>query len=111
MKASLPFPIEELDGIPCIKKKHLMEYLDQIQLIDVRTQEEFEAGSIPGALHIPMGEALSAFLDQEQEKDKEKVMIFYCHRGGRSGKATLASRDRGFTRTFSLAGGFLEWGK
>ena len=108
-----PLPIEELDiieeiaGIPCIKKEHLQEHFNKVQLIDVRTQKEFEAGSIPGALHIPMGEALQSFLDEE--KNREKTLVFYCHKGGRSGKATQLSRQKGFQKTFSLFGGFLNW--
>ena len=109
LKTALPFPIETLEGIPCIKKEHLKRCLKEVQLIDVRTEKEFKEGSISGALHLPIGTTLDTFLNEEKDRNRNKVMVFYCHRGGRSGRATLASRDKGFANTFSLAGGFSEW--
>ena len=106
-KTSLPFPTETLEGVPCIKKEHLQKHLNEVQLVDVRTKEEFQQGAISGALHFPTGTPLETFLNEE--KNKNKIMVFYCHKGGRSGRATLASRDKGFTNTFSLTGGFSKW--
>ena len=54
-----------------------------INLIDVREDDEVAEGKIPGAVHIPLGSVESRM--NELDKSKEYVMV--CRSGGRSGHA------------------------
>jgi rhodanese-related sulfurtransferase len=75
------------------------------QLIDVRTQEERDAGRIPGdTAHIPF-EELHA---RAGELDRDRAVVFYCRGGDRSASAADAFAASGFAAT-SLAGGIVGW--
>lgn len=70
------------------------------QLIDVRTDEEWAAGHLGEATHIPM-EALGARLG---EIDDQREVVFVCRSGRRSHHAATALAQHGY-RTVNLAGG------
>lgn len=75
------------------------------QLIDVRTQEEREAGHIPDdTAHIPFDELLG----RAGELDKERLVVFYCRSGDRSASAADAFAASGYDAA-SLAGGIIGW--
>lgn len=77
----------------------------ETQLIDVRTQEERDAGHIPGdTAHIPFDELLS----RAGEVDRDRPVVFYCRSGDRSGSAADAFAASGYEAT-SLAGGIVGW--
>ena len=75
-----------------------------IQLIDIREPYEWEAGRIPGARFLPMGE-LSA---QAQTIHPETPVVFYCRVGGRSAMAASAFRRAGYD-AYTMTGGLIEW--
>ncbi len=78
---------------------------DAVQLIDVRTPEEREAGRIPGdGGHIPFDELHS----RAAELDRDTPVVFYCRSGDRSAAAADAFGASGFDAA-SLAGGILGW--
>lgn len=77
------------------------EYL----LLDVRQPEEYEAGHIPGATLIPLGE-LEA---RQGELDRNKKIIAYCRSGRRSMAAAIALCGLGFKGVQHLDGGILDW--
>ena len=77
---------------------------DDVQLVDVRTQYEAEAGRIAGGVHIELNE-LSA---RAGEIDPNKAVIFYCRSGARSAMATRAFRGAGYD-AHNMAGGLLDW--
>ena len=52
-------------------------------VIDVRTQREFKAGHIPGAINIPHRDILKGTISLESYKDNN--IVFYCHTGVRVG--------------------------
>ncbi|MDO5970747.1 rhodanese-like domain-containing protein [Flavivirga aquimarina] len=80
---------------------------DSIQLIDVRTPEEFEQGYIEGAQNINY---LSATFNSDIKKlDKTKPVILYCKSGGRSAKSSRKLLDIGFTEIYDLTGGITRW--
>lgn len=80
---------------------------DSIQLIDVRTPEEFEQGYLEGAQNI---DYLSATFDSDIKKlDKTKPVLLYCKSGGRSAKSSKKLRKLGFTRVYDLDGGITRW--
>jgi rhodanese-related sulfurtransferase len=82
-----------------------LEAAGDVQLVDVRTTEEREAGRIPGdTAHIPF-EELHA---RAAELDKDRPVVFYCRSGDRSGVAAEAFEASGFNAV-SLTGGMLAW--
>ena len=76
-----------------------------VQLIDVRTPEEREAGRIPDdTAHIPFDELQA----RAAELDKDTAVVFYCRGGDRSASAADAYAASGFDAA-SLAGGIVGW--
>ncbi len=80
---------------------------DEPLLLDVREIDEFRAGYLMGAKHIPLGQ-LAAKADQFAEW-KDKPVIIYCRSGNRSGVACGQLAKLGFTKLYNLAGGILAW--
>jgi rhodanese-related sulfurtransferase len=76
----------------------------EAQLVDVRQDFEWEAGRIPGAVHIP----LDSLPVRAAEIDRERPVVFGCRSGARSAMATQAFRASGF-EAFNLAGGMEAW--
>ena len=75
------------------------------QLVDVRTQEERDAGRIPSdTAHIPFDELQA----RAGELDREQPVVFYCRSGERSLSAADAFAASGFDAV-SLAGGIVAW--
>ena len=84
---------DELDG------------LGDIQLVDVRTPEEREAGRIPDdTAHIPYDELTA----RAGELDTSRQIVFYCRSGERSRVAADAFEASGFEAA-NLTGGILAW--
>lgn len=79
----------------------------EAQLIDVRTPEEFQAGSIANALNIDWNG--SDFVNQLASLDKNAPVFVYCLSGGRSAEASQALLDNGFLEVYELDGGFMAW--
>ena len=77
---------------------------DQIQLIDVREPDEYEAGRIAGAHLIPM----SRLPAEADDLDPEQPVVFYCRTGSRSAMATEAFRHAGFD-AHNMTGGLIDW--
>ena len=84
--------------------RQVADRLDEVQLIDVREPDEWEAGRIEGARHIPLAE-IGARLD---EIDPNRPVVAVCRSGGRSGKLVEALRVRGYEAD-NLAGGMQAW--
>ena len=71
-------------------------------LIDVRTKEEWDAGFIEGATHIPLNN-LALEINKYVINDKEEILL-YCRSGNRSGKAKLLLNSLGYTNVKNLGG-------
>ncbi len=78
-----------------------------VQIVDVRTPDEFAAGSIAGAINIDY--YASDFSEKISELNKQTETLIYCHSGGRSGKASKILKELGFTEVYDLKGGFSNW--
>ena len=85
--------------------KARMEENPDLILLDVRTQEEFEQGHIPGAVCLP-NEMIAADMPFPFAKDTE--LLLYCRSGRRSADAAKKLRDMGFTNVFDF-GGIIDW--
>ncbi|HEX7595761.1 MAG TPA: rhodanese-like domain-containing protein [Gemmatimonadaceae bacterium] len=78
---------------------------DGVQVIDVRSPEEWRRGHLPGAIHIP----LALLPDRIAELDAAAPIVMQCQGGGRSSIATSLLQSRGLTNVSNLEGGYDAW--
>ena len=84
----------------------MMEKDDGHIVVDVRRQDEYVSGHIPGAVCIPnesIGET-----DPPELPDHEQIILIYCRSGRRSKEAAQKLADLGYTRVYEF-GGILDW--
>ncbi|MCX2980660.1 MBL fold metallo-hydrolase [Halieaceae bacterium IMCC14734] len=79
----------------------------EIILLDVREREEFAAGHIAGAIHIPRGQ-LELRVNQALQDPTLRIVV-YCEYGRISTLATATLRDMGFTRAVAMDQGLQLW--
>jgi sulfur-carrier protein adenylyltransferase/sulfurtransferase len=80
---------------------------DDIFLVDVREQNEYEIVSIPGATLIPKGEFLSGAALAKLPQDKRVVL--HCKSGARSAECLAVAKEAGFGDAVHVGGGILAW--
>lgn len=80
---------------------------EPVSLIDVREPEEWQQGSIPGAVPIARG-WLEMRIDQVTT-DRKAKLVLYCAGGNRSALAAESLQRMGFGNVMSLAGGYRAW--
>lgn len=71
-------------------------------VVDVRVKDQFDAGHIEGAKHIPLAD-IKASTDIFKQYDGKKI-IFYCNTGNQSGQAAKILEDKGFKNVFNADG-------
>lgn len=76
-------------------------------LIDVREQDEFRAGHMPGALGI--GRGILEYHIADVVPDTGKEIVLYCRGGNRSALSADSLRHMGYTNVLSMRGGWREW--
>jgi rhodanese-related sulfurtransferase len=76
-----------------------------IEVLDVRTPEEYAEGHIKEAKLLPLQE-LDARLD---ELDKNTPYLLICRSGNRSSQAQVILKNAGFIKTYNTLGGMNEW--
>jgi rhodanese-related sulfurtransferase len=76
-------------------------------LIDVREQDEYRGGHLPGA--IGCGRGILEYHIAEIEPDPEKEIVLYCRGGHRSALAADSLREMGYRNVHSMIGGFRRW--
>ena len=81
--------------------------LEDVQLIDVRSQKEYEEIHIANSQNIDF--TSPTFDDDISKLDKQKPVILYCKGGGRSAKCAKKLKDAGFTKIYDLDGGLSKW--
>ena len=99
-----------IDKIKRLTSREVKELLDndmegEFQLLDVRQPREYEAGHIPGAKLIPLGELEYRY----GELDRDKRIIPYCRSGHRSMAASTLLCGLGFSNVYNLNGGIRKW--
>jgi rhodanese-related sulfurtransferase len=80
---------------------------EQFQLVDVREDNEWQRGHLPGAIHIGKG-----IIERDIEKkvpDRSTEIVLYCGGGFRSALAADNLQKMGYTRVLSMDGGFHGW--
>jgi rhodanese-related sulfurtransferase len=75
------------------------------QLIDVREPDEVAAGTLPGAVNIPLGQLPG----RVGELDPHRRVVLLCRSGGRSTQAAQYLTQAGFDDVVNLAGGMLAY--
>jgi sulfur-carrier protein adenylyltransferase/sulfurtransferase len=75
--------------------------------VDVREQDEWDEGHIPGAVHIPRGYLESRI--ENAAPDRSKQVVVYCAGGSRSAFAAKTLEELGYENVVSLAGGYTDW--
>jgi molybdopterin/thiamine biosynthesis adenylyltransferase/rhodanese-related sulfurtransferase len=96
----------EIDEVDAAHARGLIDSGEPV-VVDVREQDEWDEGHIPGALHIPRG-----FLESRIERaapDPSRRVVVYCSVGNRSVFAAKTLEELGYEDVASLAGGFTDW--
>ncbi len=79
----------------------------ELQLLDVRSPDEWKSGHIPNARHVFLGELREKLGDL----DKAKPTAVYCHSGYRASIATGLLKQAGFSRVCNVPGSWQAWKK
>ena len=93
-------------NITAQEAKQIMDSEEGYIILDVRTQQEYEEGHIPGAMLIPdseIGDRAEAELP-----DKDQLILVYCRSGRRSKLAAEALVELGYTNIMEF-GGIIDW--
>lgn len=93
-------------NITAEEAKEIMDSQEGYIILDVRTQEEYDQGHIPGAILIPDTE-IEARAEQELP-DKDQLLLVYCRSGRRSKLASEALVKLGYTNIREF-GGIIDW--
>lgn len=97
----------EKDDIIDIDTEAVFEMIEETDtyIIDVREEEEYHAGHIPGSYNIPLStisEETVSFIS------KDRKVIVYCQSGNRSKIASSILADMGFT-VYNMIDGIASW--
>ena len=84
----------------------MMEKDDGHIIVDVRRQDEYDEGHIPGAVLIPNETIVSE--PPAELPDKDQIILIYCRRGNRSKDASQKLADMGYTHIYEF-GGIETW--
>ena len=93
-------------NITAEEAKKIMDTESEYVVLDVRTEEEFAQGHIPGAMLIP-----DYAIREEADKalpDKDALILVYCRSGRRSKNAAQILLELGYTNIREF-GGILDW--
>jgi rhodanese-related sulfurtransferase len=109
---ALVLPISAADAPtadPLVSVKQAEEQIAAgIQLLDVRTLEEWNKAHLKGATRIDVNE--DGFLEKAKAQlDAQKPLLVYCRSGKRSAGAAQQLRAAGFTKVLELQGGIIAW--
>ena len=86
--------------------KQRLDKGDDIQIIDVREDNEVAIARIPNSVHIPLGQVLNRM----SEIDPDRDTVVHCKMGGRSARAIEALKRSGFSgNLINLKGGIIAW--
>ena len=80
---------------------------EDVQLIDVRTPEEYSDGHIENSQNIDFKSP--TFGEDILVLDKSKPVVVYCRSGKRSRNSSKILMKAGFAKVYDLEGGILEW--
>lgn len=82
----------------------------KVQLVDVRTPEEFDKGHIENAININFRNK-EVFERSFSKLNKNKPVYVYCRSGARSQGAARRLVEMGFSKIYDLEGGYMAWAR
>lgn len=92
--------------ISVVQARDLMrDSTQQLQIVDIRDEESFEAGHIQNAFHLHNSNLQEFIMDA----DPENPLLVYCYHGHMSQSAAAYFAEQGFETTYSLDGGYEAW--
>ncbi|TXD84409.1 rhodanese-like domain-containing protein [Subsaximicrobium wynnwilliamsii] len=80
----------------------------KVELVDVRTAQEFKKGAIEKAKNIDFFQQ-NKFNTAFEKLDKDKPVYLYCQSGNRSGQASRKLDAMGFKEIYDFKGGYSRW--
>jgi sulfur-carrier protein adenylyltransferase/sulfurtransferase len=97
---------QQMPSITATELKQRLDNGDDIQIVDVREDNEVALGRLPNSIHIPLGQ----ILNRMSEIDPTRDTVVHCKMGGRSARAIDALQRSGFTgKLTNLTGGIIAW--
>jgi len=96
----------EIDEIDSTHAREQIETGEPL-VVDVREQDEWDEGHIPGAVHVPRGHLESRI--ERVAPDPARPILLYCSAGNRSAFAAKTLGELGYEDVTSLSGGFTDW--
>ena len=101
-----PAPTVEYKKISAADAKARMDSGDEIIILDVRTQDEFNAGHIANAILVPN----ETIADKQPEllPDLDAEILVYCRSGNRSAQSANKLLAIGYTNVYDF-GGIIDW--
>lgn len=96
----------------CSQFADQIEQNTNIQLIDVRTPQEYAGGTISNRDEVKAVNIDFLSDDFEQKLntlDKQKPILIFCAKGGRSAQAAVKAKELGFETIYDLDGGYGAW--
>ena len=93
-------------NITAEEAKQIMDTEEGYIILDVRTQDEYDQGHIPGAILIPDTEIKAKA--EDVLTDKDQLILVYCRSGRRSKIAAEALVELGYTNIKEF-GGIIDW--
>ena len=97
------------DGYQQISQEEAKEMMDtqDVIILDVREQDEYDSGHIPGAVLLPVG-TVNEETAAEVIPEKDSTVLVYCRSGNRSKTASSTLADLGYTNIYEF-GGINTW--
>lgn len=86
--------------ISCTQKEKIMNY-ENVRIIDVRTQEEYNERHLDNAINIPY-ESIVDKLKEDSSINKDTPIIVYCRSGNRSSQAYNSLKNDGYNYIYDL---------
>lgn len=86
--------------------KEAFDFQDDITIVDVRTEGEFNSGHIADAINIPLDVVVDSVLEKFPNKDEK--LYLYCRSGNRSSQAARLLVKQGYTNVYDF-GGVNNW--
>lgn len=99
---------QQMVEITATELKQRLDVGDDVQIIDVREQKEFDVARIPNSKLIPLGQVINRMAEIDANRDT----VVHCKMGGRSAKAIEVLKAAGFSGSLAnLKGGITAWSK
>jgi hydroxyacylglutathione hydrolase len=100
--AGLPLRTIEQWSVHELNRRRTMQ---DLTILDVRSDQEWSAGHVPGAIHVPITR-LNSQLDQ---LDRDKLIVTYCGTGYRASIAASLLARAGFSSVANVPGSWAAW--